>query len=224
MGRTAVHTQEQVFEAADRLAANGLEATPNALRDVLGRGSFTTFVKHIEAWQQVRQSAPVAVVLEMPDSVKAAFAQCWQAAASQAGKEIAAIREKADAEIQSTKRRLDQAIAAIEQMETEAETEAAKLEAVEAALASERAAAQRAATDAATHAAALSATAHQMREQIETHQAEVNQLRKETREMAGQLGRSTGELEALRVQVAGQTEVIKGFAAGTLADRSEKDK
>ena len=139
MGRTAVHSQEQVFEAADKLAANGQEVSAIALRDLLGRGSYSTFVKHIDAWNQARQSAPASVILEMPDSVKAAFAQCWQAAASEAGKEIAAIREKSDAEIKATKRRLDEAINAIEQLEGEADADTARLETVETNLVTERA-------------------------------------------------------------------------------------
>lgn len=314
MGRTAVHTQEQVFEAADKLASNGQEVTPNALRDLLGRGSYSTFVKHIDAWQQVRQAVPVPVILEMPESVKVAFSQCWQAAASEAGKEIAAIREKSDAEIKGTKRRLDEAIAAIEQLEGEAEGDTARLEAAEAALAIERTASQQATTDAAAREAALSATADQMREQIEAQQVELGRvhteaevraskyssdmqalvseaenyrgllmevedkleaslarervkideaasakaeaarltdqlkdqkarsvevigkleknkqalegeltaIRKETRDMSAQLGRATGELDALRTQVAGQTDVIKGFATSSQGDKKPK--
>lgn len=332
MGRTAVHTQEQVFEAADKLAANGQEVTPNGLRDVLGRGSYSTFVKHIDAWQQARRAAPAPVILEMPESVKAAFAQCWQAAASEAGKEIAAIREKADAEIKGTKRRLDEAIAAIEQLEGEAEADTARLETAEAALAVERTTSQQATTDAVAREAALSATADQMGEQIEAQQAELGRvhaeaeatrnqhaaeiarlstdfsrqlaeqasalrasqgeadrlrgqladagekldaifarertkieeaatakaeavrlaeqlkdqkvrsvevigklekskqalegelmaIRKETRDLSTKLGMATGELEALRTQVAGQTDVIKGFAASAQGDKKAR--
>lgn len=174
MGRTAVFTQEQVFEAAEKLAANGQEVTPNALRDLLGRGSFSTFVKHIDAWQQARQSVPVPVVLEMPESVKSAASIFWQAAASEAGKEIAAIREKADAEVKSTKRRLEEAIAAVELLEGEAETDAARLEAIGIELASACSASQQAATESAAREAGLQATADQMRQQIEALQAEVD--------------------------------------------------
>ena len=62
MGRKAMHTQEQVFEAADRLAATGREVTPASLREYLGGGSLTTIYKHHEAWAAARaaQAAPVA--------------------------------------------------------------------------------------------------------------------------------------------------------------------
>lgn len=206
MGRTAVHSQEQVFEAADRLAANGQEVSPNALRDLLGRGSYSTFVKHIDAWNQARQSAPAPVVLEMPDSVKAAFAQCWQAAASEAGKEIAAIREKSDVEIKATKRRLDEAITAIEQLEGEAEADTARLETAEANLAAERATSQQAATDAAAREASLSATADQMRRQIEAQQVELASVH--------------AEAEAARAQHSSEIARITADFARHLAEQS----
>ena len=173
MGRKALHTQEQVFQAADALAASGKEVTPTTLRDALGGGSLTTIYKHIDAWQETRKAAPMPVILEMPDSVKTAFSQCWQAAASEAGKEIAAIREKTDAEIKITKRRLDEAVAAIEQLESEGDADSVKLEKAEADLAAALSTSQQAATEAAALEAALSATANQMREQIEAQQAEL---------------------------------------------------
>jgi len=179
MGRKALHTQEQVFQAADMLAANGIEVTPTALRDALGGGSLTTIYKHIDAWQETRRAAPSPVILEMPDSVKTAFSQCWQAAASEAGKEIAAIREKADAEIKSTKRRLDEAVSAIEQLESEGEADNAKLEKAEADLAAALAASQETAKESAAREAALSATADQMRQQIEAQQAELSRVHAE---------------------------------------------
>jgi len=49
-----------------------------------------------------------------------------KAAASEAGKEIATIREKTDTEIKITKRRLDEAVAAIEQLESEGDADSVK--------------------------------------------------------------------------------------------------
>lgn len=218
MGRNAAHTKEQVFSAADALAANGQEVTPNALRDVLGRGSYSTFVKHIEAWQQERQAAPVPVVLEMPDSVKAAFAQCWQAAATEAGKEIAAIREKADAEIKTIKRRLDDAIGAIEQLETESEADAARLETATTELATERTNAQRATTEAAARESALSATAEQMGQQIEAQQSELDRVHTEAE---AERSRHVADVARLTADFNRQ---LSDQAAALLANKGEIDR
>ncbi len=179
MGRIAAHTQEQVFEAADDLAASGQEVSPNALRDLLGRGSFSTLSKHIEAWQQARKAAPVPVVLEMPESVKAAFAQCWQAAATEAGKEIAAIREKADAEIKAVKRRLDEAMGEVAQLEEEVDAANSAVEGAQSALETALAESQQAATAAAAREASLTATTEQMRLQIDAQQAELARVHAE---------------------------------------------
>ncbi|MFZ2169189.1 MAG: DNA-binding protein [Methylococcaceae bacterium] len=224
MGRKALHTQEEVFQAADALAANGKEVTPTALRDALGGGSLTTIYKHIDAWQETRKAAPMPIIIEMPDNVKAAFSQCWQAAASEAGKEIAAIREKTDTEIKITKRRLDEAVAAIEQLESEGDADSVKLEKAEADLAAALSTSQQAATEAAAMEAALSATANQMREQIEAQQAELASVHSEaeasrnqhaaeitrltadfTRQLAEQdtaLQSAQGEADRLRGQLA----------------------
>ena len=182
MGRIAAHSQEQVFEAADKLAAEGHDVTPTTLRELLGRGSFSTLGKHIDAWQQARKTAPAPVMIEMPEGVKVAFAQCWMAAAAEAGKEIAAIREKADAEVHGTKRRLDEALAEVERLEEYANADATALDAAQARLAQTVKDAQQAATAAAAREAALSATAVQMQKQIEAQQAEILRIRTEAAE------------------------------------------
>lgn len=187
MGRIAAFTQEQVFEAANKLVETGNEVSPNSLRDLLGRGSYSTFVKHIEAWQRARQEAPAPVIIEMPENVKTAFTQCWQAASAEAGKEIAAIREKADAEVRAAKRSVDEALAAIEQLEAEAEADATKQEALEQELAKERAALAQTTSEGIARESALSATVAQMREQIASQEAELVRVHRESDDLRSQL-------------------------------------
>ena len=176
MGRNALHTQEQVFEVADRLAANGQEVTPTALRAALGGGSLTTIYKHLAAWQTSKKDTPAPVVYEMPESVKAAFSACWQTAASEAAKEVAVVREKADQEVKAVSRRLDEAIGSIAQLEAEAEADAARIEDLEGKLAAERAASVAAATQAAGRESGLTATVEQMGRQIEAQAAELTRV------------------------------------------------
>lgn len=176
MGRIAAHTQEQVFEAADKLAADGREVTPNTLRQALGSGSFTTLGTGIAAWREARKTAPAPTVIDMPESVSVAFAQCWQAAAAEAGKEIASIRQKADAEISATKRDLADALAEIARLEEEANNNLATLENAQATLAQTVKDAQQAATDAVAREAALAATTAQMREHIGAQGAELTRV------------------------------------------------
>ncbi|MCW8208080.1 DNA-binding protein [Verminephrobacter aporrectodeae subsp. tuberculatae] len=212
MGRIAAHTQEQVFEAADKLAVEGEEVTPTALREVLGRGSFSTLGKHIEAWLRMRQAAPTPVILEMPEIVKVAFAQCWQAAAAEAGKEIAAVREKADAEIKGTKRRLDEALSEVERLEEEANADAARMETIN----GELAVAQAVATDATAREAVLSATVEQMRQQIEAQQVELARVHTEAEAVRNQ---HTAEAARLADQLKDQKTRCVDLEAGLTATR-----
>ena len=53
-------------------------------------------------------------------------------------------------------------------------------------------------------------------------EGELMAIRKETRDLSTKLGMATGELEALRTQVAGQTDVIKGFAASAQGDKKTR--
>ena len=129
MGRKAMHTQEQVFNAADQLVAAGQEVTPSTLRAALGGGSLTTIYKHLEAWQTIHKESPKVAVIAMPEAVERAFTAAWQAASAEAGKEIAAIREKSDREVKAATLRFEEALANISQLETEAEADAIKIEA-----------------------------------------------------------------------------------------------
>lgn len=205
MGRNALHTQEQVFEAADRLAASGQEVTPTALRKELGGGSLTTIYRHLDAWGAARTAAPAPVLIAMPEAVKLMFEQIWQGAANEAGKEIAAIREKADAEIKAAKRDLEEAVSAIGVLEAEQEVEADKLDALEATLAGEREAARQAATDAAAREAGLAATVEQMRAQIAalTGELSVAHAEAETARKAAQaeLDRVRGQLDQATAKI-----------------------
>lgn len=229
MARAPTNTEAEVFAAAERLAANGQEVTPTALREALGGGSFSTLIKHIAAWKQARQVAPAQVILDMPESVRAAFAQCWQTAATEAGKEIAAIRDKADAETKAMTRQLSDAIAAIEQLEAQAETETARHEeqlatvtqkldftvererATIAEAATAKAAAERLTTQLHEQKSSSMDVIGKLEKSKQAWEAELNDLRKETREQAVALSRAQGELTALRAQVASQADVIKQF-------------
>ena len=234
MGRLAAFTPEQVYEAAEQLFAAGQEVTPNALRDSLGKGSYSTFVKHIEEWKRTRQAPAVVVAFVMPDEVKAAFDKAWLAATSEAGKEIALIREKADAEVKAARRAETDAIAATVELEKEIEAESALVQAAEAALLKEREAHQQLASESAAKIASLTAKAEQMREQIDAQQNELQRLHIEEGRLHEQLAQAADKLdvvgsrERLKIEegscimggsIPGETVVLKdehGFAGSEI--------
>jgi chromosome segregation ATPase len=197
MGRLAAFTPEQVYEAAGQLFAAGQDVTPKALRDSLGKGSYATFVKHIEEWKKTRQAPVLAVTFVMPDEVKSAFDRAWLAATSEAGKEIALIREKSDAEVKAARRGEADAIAATVELEKEIEAESALVQAGEDALLKEREAHQQLASDLAAKIAVLNASADQMREQIDTQKNEMQRLHTEESRLHEQLAQAAEKLEAV---------------------------
>ena len=78
MGRKAKFTQEEVFSAADAMAAEGLNISPAELLNRLGGGSYTTLYRHLEAWRAGPGAPLPAVVLVMPPAVHQALDQVWQ--------------------------------------------------------------------------------------------------------------------------------------------------
>ena len=75
----------------------------------------------------------------MPETVGKAFAHAWQIAAAEAGKDIAAIREKLEAEVKAITQRFEEALGSIAQLEAEADAEATQRETLESTLAASQA-------------------------------------------------------------------------------------
>ena len=60
MARPTIATREQVFKAADALAAKDAKATARAVRLALGgAGSLSTILKHLHTWKAGQQPASV---------------------------------------------------------------------------------------------------------------------------------------------------------------------
>jgi len=72
-------TREQVFEAADALAQEGIQPTAKLVRDRTG-GSFSTITPHLAAWKDERGGRGVANIPDMPESVANANWAVWAAA------------------------------------------------------------------------------------------------------------------------------------------------
>lgn len=76
MGRLGI-TEQQVFEAAESLVAQGLTPTVPLVREKLGVGSFSTVSAHLATWKKDRSIA-VATVSDVPEKVQALFQQVAQ--------------------------------------------------------------------------------------------------------------------------------------------------
>jgi hypothetical protein len=58
MPRRPVVDQEEVIQAADKLAADAKPVTALALLEALGGGSLTTVYKHLAVWEARRPATP----------------------------------------------------------------------------------------------------------------------------------------------------------------------
>lgn len=119
--------QDELFEAANRLEAEGKEVTAQALLTALGRGSYTTVYKHLDAWKASRPAPVAAVSMQMPDPVKNIFASAWRMAVMESAKETEAVRAKASEDIRQAAAQFQGALDAIEKLEKDAEESAKEL-------------------------------------------------------------------------------------------------
>ncbi len=176
MGRKAFFSEQEVFDCADVIAADGKEVTATGLLASLGRGSLTTIYKHLASWQASRPAAVSKPVrIEIPEIVQTAFAAAWRVAVTDAGRESAVAREKAQQEVKFAQKQFEEALACIERLETETEADTEQIESLTKKLFDSEANLHRSETE----RAALSATADQQRQRIESDRSELERLRLE---------------------------------------------
>lgn len=72
-------TREQVCEAANALAEEGIQPTVKLVRDRIG-GSFSTITPHLATWKDERGGKHVANIPDLPESVAAVCRTIWATA------------------------------------------------------------------------------------------------------------------------------------------------
>jgi colicin import membrane protein len=72
-------TRENVFEAAEALATEGIQPTVKLVRDRIG-GSYSTITPFLATWKEERGGRGVANIPDMPESIALASRQVWAAA------------------------------------------------------------------------------------------------------------------------------------------------
>lgn len=67
MARPSELTQDLVNDAADQLKAQGKKPSPNAVREILGTGSFSTIKQMLDVWLEQQERDEKIPVPDMPD-------------------------------------------------------------------------------------------------------------------------------------------------------------
>lgn len=173
MARRAVIEREELFEAANKLAAEGKQVTALVLKDLLGGGSFNTIYKYLAEWESNRpKNAPVTNSAEIPEVVQSAFANTWRIAALEASREVMSVKEKAAEEVKVAQGQFEGALEAINRLESDSERDDAIIDELKAKVAE----LEQAVSSLSQEKAAANATAQQLRQQVKTQESQIDRL------------------------------------------------
>ncbi|HEY9758777.1 MAG TPA: DNA-binding protein [Oculatellaceae cyanobacterium] len=225
MGRKAFFTRDEVFQAAEALAAQSEDVTVRALHAYLGGGSFSSIMKHFTEWKATHATAVDAPKTEMPPSIASAFDAVWRTAMGQAVKELTAEREKAAKEVKDADMRVQETLAAVEELENSNNELTEKLEEVSRKLETT----ESKLTQALNEKSALSAVNVELKERLEKLQKNFEHLqithedmqRKHGEELAGQAKQHADEAGRLKVELA-KAEAARDSAREEVTKNQER--
>ncbi|WP_075882038.1 DNA-binding protein [Vreelandella massiliensis] len=90
-------TKEDIFNVAERLAAEGTNPTQTAVREALGGGSFATIGPALKEWKDAQREDHALAEVVVPDAlnerVEQMKAEAWKAAISEAERRLSAERD-----------------------------------------------------------------------------------------------------------------------------------
>ncbi len=216
MARGAVIEQDELFETANQLEADGKEVTAMALLNALGRGSLTTIYKYLEAWKTNRPVKVSTGNSEIPETVRNAFASTWRVAAQEAAREVEAVKEKAAEEVKEALGQFRGALEAIERLEKESEADALEIDGLKKQSAEQQAEVTRLEAD----KAAQGATIDELRRRDESQAQELERLHKDLERQRSE--RDTAMKEA--AELKGRSETLKSQNEKLMASLGSKDK
>lgn len=226
MGRRGSISEEQVFEAADALVAQGKEVTPTALLGSLGSGSFTTIYKHLSAWEASRATAVTDRAAVIPDAVLSAFGAAWRAASAEAGKEVLAVKEQAADDVAAAKAQFQEALETIERLEAESEADAGRIDSLSAKIAD----LEKALHQSENEKSALKATTEQLRHQVKSQESELERVHKdaesERKRHQEELTKATASASAAQDKANTQIEQLRQQVADvqTKLEKAERER
>lgn len=173
MARRSEISPDDVFAAARRLQVDGKQVTLLQLRNELGSGSFSTIRRHLDAWRdQVRPHS--LQNSQVPDSVKKFVDQLWAEAVTIAAQEVDRVQAGANVDIAQAREDLEGALAQIQFLEENQETDQKILESMQKELES----AQRKIVELATRNQEMEKRIGDLKEQEQILKQEFGQMRR----------------------------------------------
>lgn len=123
MARPGV-TPQQVFAAANQIAARGEQPTVEHTRHELGdTGSHSTVLRFLREWRETQRTATNRALTDIPEpltkTIDAAMREVWASASKIASQEIESIRRDAQQRVAVLEDQLNDALSTLESVETQ---------------------------------------------------------------------------------------------------------
>lgn len=182
--------EEKIIEAAEKLRNTGKKPTMEAVRELIGGGSFATISPVLRKWRESQEQIQ-AVTLEMPNDIKAIFEKSavdvWREITNVTAERIAKAEAESAKQINAAHAERDEALTEIDRLETALNESQSKIH-------------------------ALTAQNQELTQQVQKQQitldfadakqselkTELQQLKDELRQRDGELGELRGELKTIR--------------------------
>lgn len=193
---------DELFETANRLAAEGKEVTATMLLDELGGGSLRTIYKYLDQWKNNVPVAPVKKTVDIPDRVQAGFAMAWRLANDEAALEIEAAKAKAAEEVAAANGRFQEALTAAERLEKEAQENSDLIDSLRAQVAT----LTEEVASLSSQRASYKATAEQLAEQVRAQGQELERMHKAKAEEREQHAKQIEKIESTAAQASKASE------------------
>jgi len=196
-------TKELVFDAASSLVSDGTEPTIVNVQAKIGGGSYTTIKRYLDAWN-VQREISAQEALETPSFVLEKSAelgrQLWAMALRDANKQTQSVRDAAVGKVTAIARDLEFAHSEIRRMEELEESQNQLLENINEQLSK--------VTEALTDAQIKASKVPDLEARLAAALAEAATARQAATDKAVEIGRMTGETEALRKQLVDLTSAL----------------
>lgn len=216
---TMAISKQEIIDAAEKLAAEGVNPSMQAVRERLGGGSFATISPVLREWKENREATTVAV-LEMPSDVKGALdrfgADLWKTASALATAQFEKLKDDTRNSVEAAKKERDEALEEIQRLETlilerdnHMSSVNAEVERMNSLLEDERkknAALQQRNDDLQETVAGLKIDLKESREDGKQTLSKLDALRQEQTELSRMNGQLTTKVEALDKELMAMTE------------------
>ena len=112
-------TKEEVLQAANTLNEKGIKPTTNKVREILGKGSFSTIGAWLEEWAPTEQT--IDEIPSIPSELNSAFSLLWSACYKESERLLSSRIEELQNTVDEQARELASSVTVVDGLEDELE-------------------------------------------------------------------------------------------------------